>query len=137
MHPITTEHSRFQLRPGALHLCFLAVLATFATVPVRGQSAVPQRLADASLEDQMKIDVTSVSNKEQSLSRTGAAVFVISREDIRRSGAVNIPDLLRMAWGAKAVNGVINVITSSSADTKGALVAAGTGTRQSAQGLIQ
>jgi iron complex outermembrane receptor protein len=56
-------------------------------------------LSQASLEDLMNIQVTSVSKKEQKLSKTGAAVFVITQEDIRRSGATNIPDLLRMAPG--------------------------------------
>src|SRR3989441_11408989 len=42
---------------------------------------------------------TSVSKKEQKLSRTAAAIFVITQEDIRRSGATNIPDLLRMVPG--------------------------------------
>jgi len=44
----------------------------------------------------MNMEVTSVSKKEQKLSRTAAAIFVITQEDIRRSGAINIPDLLRM-----------------------------------------
>src|SRR5512140_2701287 len=60
------------------------------------QSAVPRDLTTVSLEDLMNIQVTSVSKKEQSLSKTGAAVFVITRNDIRRSGMTNIPDLLRM-----------------------------------------
>ena len=47
----------------------------------------------------MNIEVTSVSNKEQKLSRTAGAIFVITQEDIRRSGATNIPDLLRMVPG--------------------------------------
>ena len=47
----------------------------------------------------MNIQVTSVSKKEQKLAKTGAAIFVITQEDIRRSGATNIPDLLRMAPG--------------------------------------
>ena len=47
----------------------------------------------------MNIKVTSVSKKEQKLSQVAAAVFVISAEDIRRSGATNIPDLLRMVPG--------------------------------------
>lgn len=47
----------------------------------------------------MNVRVTSVSKREQSLARTAAAVFVISQEDIRRSGATNIADLLRMAPG--------------------------------------
>jgi iron complex outermembrane receptor protein len=47
----------------------------------------------------MNIEVTSVSRKEQKLSETGAAIFVITQDDIHRSGAANIPDVLRMAPG--------------------------------------
>ncbi len=47
----------------------------------------------------MNIEVTSVSKNEQKLSRTAAAAFVITQDDIRRSGANNIPDLLRMVPG--------------------------------------
>jgi iron complex outermembrane receptor protein len=47
----------------------------------------------------MNVEVTSVSKKEQKLSRTAAAVYVITQEDIRRSGATNIPDLLRTVPG--------------------------------------
>ena len=59
----------------------------------------PADLSDRSLEDLMNIKVTSVSKKEQKLSQVAAAVFVITQEDIRRSGATNIPDLLRMVPG--------------------------------------
>ncbi len=47
----------------------------------------------------MNIEVTSVSKKEQKMSQVAAAIFVITGEDIRRSGATNIPDLLRMVPG--------------------------------------
>ena len=47
----------------------------------------------------MNVQVTSVSKKEQTTSQAAAAVFVLSQEDIRRSGALNIPDLLRMVPG--------------------------------------
>ena len=56
-------------------------------------------LTEKSLEDLMNVQVTSVSRKEQKLSQTAAAVFVISRDDIDRSGALSIPDLLRMVPG--------------------------------------
>jgi iron complex outermembrane receptor protein len=145
----------------------------------------------------MSIKVTSVSKKEQKTSQAAAAVFVISREDIAHSGALNIPDLLRMVpgldvaqidtanwaisargfngqysnkllvlvdgrtvytdtfagvfwdsqniplnsidrievdrgpgaavWGSNAVNGVINIITLSAADTQGGAVSGGAG----------
>ncbi len=56
-------------------------------------------LTNLSLDDLMNLQVTSVSKKEQTLSKAGAAVYVISQEDIRRSGMMNIPDLLRMVPG--------------------------------------
>jgi iron complex outermembrane receptor protein len=60
----------------------------------------PQKdLTSTSIEDLMNMEVSSVSKKEQKLSRTAAAIFVITQEDIRRSGATNIPDLLRMVPG--------------------------------------
>ena len=52
-----------------------------------------------SLQDLMRIKVTSVSKKEQKLSEAPAAIFVITEEDIRRSGATSIPEALRMAPG--------------------------------------
>ena len=63
------------------------------------QTPAPANLAQVSLEDLMNIEVTSVSRKEQKLSETGAAIFVITQDDIHRSGAANIPDVLRMAPG--------------------------------------
>jgi iron complex outermembrane receptor protein len=67
-------------------------------VPVWPQEKTAD-LSDASLEDLMNIRVTSVSKKAEKLSRAGAAVFVITQEDIRHSGAANVPDLLRMVPG--------------------------------------
>jgi outer membrane cobalamin receptor len=58
-----------------------------------------QGLSSLTIEDLMNIKVTSVSKKEEKLARTAAAVFVITQEDIRRSGATNVPDLLRMVPG--------------------------------------
>ena len=170
------------MRAGGFIFLFLAAA---------GESWCQKDLRDATLEQLLDTQVVSVSKKEQSLSKTAAAVFVISREDIRRSGATNIPDLLRMVpgvdvaqidanawaiairgfnnrysnkvlvlvdgrsvytssfsgvfwdqldmpledierievirgpgatmWGANAVNGVINIITRSSAETKGGM----------------
>lgn len=49
----------------------------------------------------MNVEVTSVAKKEQKISRTGSAVFAITEEDIRRSGATNVPDVLRMVPGVQ------------------------------------
>src|SRR6202041_2371901 len=56
-------------------------------------------LYQISLESLMNMEVTSVSKREQKLSQAAAAIFVINQDDIRRSGALNIPDLLRMVPG--------------------------------------
>src|SRR5579884_278203 len=56
-------------------------------------------LTALSLEDLMNIEVTSVSKKEQKLSHTAAAIFAINADDIRRSGAREITDVLRMVPG--------------------------------------
>jgi iron complex outermembrane receptor protein len=78
-------------------VCATIALLTLLGLPARSQH-IPD-LTQKSLEDLMSIEVTSVSKKEQKTSEAAAAVFVISREDIRRSGALNIPDLLRMVPG--------------------------------------
>ncbi|HEV2521222.1 MAG TPA: TonB-dependent receptor plug domain-containing protein [Candidatus Acidoferrales bacterium] len=155
----------------------------------------------------MNIQVTSVSKKAQKVSQVAAAIFVITQEDIRQSGAADIPDLLRMVpgldvsqinanswaisargfngqfsnkllvlidgravytpllggvnwdtqdvpledidrievirgpgatiWGANAVNGVINIVTKSAAETKGGLISGGGGTEGQAYGTAQ
>src|ERR1019366_4850132 len=58
-----------------------------------------QNVAGASWEDLFNIELPPASKKEQTLSKAAAAVFVITQEDIRRSGATNIPDVLRMVPG--------------------------------------
>ncbi|AFL73331.1 outer membrane receptor for ferrienterochelin and colicins [Thiocystis violascens DSM 198] len=170
----------------------------------------PVRAADLtslSLEELLDVEVTSVGKKSQPLADAAAAVFVISNEDIRRSGATSVPEALRMApgltvkrldankwsisargfggrlsnkllvlidgrtvyspafsgvyweqqdvmledierievirgpgatlWGANAVNGVINILTKSSAATQGGLLAAGGGSEERALGALR
>jgi iron complex outermembrane recepter protein len=56
-------------------------------------------LTNESIEDLMNIPVTSVSKTAQNFSQVASAAFVITPDAIRRSGATNIPDLLRMVPG--------------------------------------
>ena len=65
------------------------------------QAAPDAEVADLSLEELMDVKIYSASKKEQAMSDTAAAAFVISQEDIRRSGATSIPDALRMAPGVQ------------------------------------
>jgi iron complex outermembrane recepter protein len=78
----------------AFCLLFFGALPAQAASPPSGDE-----LVQLSLEDLMTLEITSASRKAQSLAETAAAVFVITNEDIRRSGVTNIPDALRMVPG--------------------------------------
>ncbi|MDD5458222.1 MAG: TonB-dependent receptor [Phycisphaerae bacterium] len=54
---------------------------------------------DMSLEELMDVPITLVSKKDDKLFTSPAAVYVITAEDIRRSGHQSIPELLRMVPG--------------------------------------
>ena len=187
------------------------VLIALALVPaspgsVRAQTGA-RDLARVSLEDLLKIEITSAAKKEQRAEDVPAAVFVITQDDIRRSGLRSLPELFRLVpgmqvaqvnssmwavsargfndlfsnkllvlvdgrsiynhafsgvfwdgeglllqdierievirgaggavWGANAMNGVINIITKSAADTKGTSFAVGAGTFERDQAAIR
>ena len=155
-------------------------------------------LTRLSLEELSMVEVTSVSRRPEALADAAAAIYVISAEDIRRSGATSLPEVLRLApnlsvqrvnavdyaitargfngyetsnkllvlvdgrsiystlssgvfwdardvmlqdverievisgpggalYGSNAMNGVINIITRSAADTRGTLLSVGAG----------
>ncbi|HKX33469.1 MAG TPA: TonB-dependent receptor [Blastocatellia bacterium] len=53
----------------------------------------------ASLEQLLNVEVTSASKREERLFRTASAIYVITQEEIRRSGLNSIPEVLRLAPG--------------------------------------
>src|ERR1700719_1361059 len=185
----------------------ILLLAMFLAVPAWPQQK-PVDLTAQSIEDLMNIVVTSVSKKGEKLSRTAAAIFVITQRDIRQSGATSIPDVLRIVpgldvgqingstwaisargfnqqfsnkmlvmidgrvvytslfagvfwdnisdfplediarievirgpggtiWGANAVDGVINILTKESAETRGGLVVVEGGNIDQESGMVQ
>lgn len=81
------------------HLIILFGLSL--AVPVVHAEKTGLDALDLSLEELMSVVVTSASKKSQTLAETAAAVYVISAEDIRRSGASNIPEVLRLAPGVQ------------------------------------
>ncbi len=174
-----------------------AVLLSAATDPGSPEDTDfdnPANLKTLSLEQLSQIEVTTPSKEPTPAFRSPIAIYVITSDDIRRSGATSIPEALRLApgvevqqidsgrwsigirgfgtrltrsvlvlidgrtvyttlfagtyweaqdtdmfdidrievirgpggviWGPNAVDGVINVITKSSKDTKGLLVSA-------------
>ncbi len=191
VRPAAQRNSRGVALWGLAASLALAVLCPLSAHATSARSAALDSLAEAPLEDLLSMTVTSVSRKAQSLATAASAVQVLTHEEIRRSGASTLPDLLRQvpgldvaqidgsawqvsargfagrysnkmlvlidgrsvytalfsgvywdeqdvpfddidrievirgpgatAWGANAVNGVINVITRSSQDTQGGL----------------
>ncbi|MFN3354027.1 MAG: TonB-dependent receptor plug domain-containing protein, partial [Brevundimonas sp.] len=163
-----------------------------------GAGPSDQDLTRLSLEELSMVEVTSVSRRPEALADAAAAIFAISSEDIRRSGATSLPEVLRLApnlnvqqvnsvdyaisargfngyetsnkllvlvdgrsiystlssgvfwdahglmlqnierievisgpggalYGSNAMNGVINIITRSTEDTRGTLISVGAG----------
>ena len=84
--------------PRLLTAVCVAVLSALAT-PAAVAETLDGRLLDLSIEELMHVEITSASKKTQRVSETAAAVFVITHDDIRRSGARSIPEVLRLAPG--------------------------------------
>jgi iron complex outermembrane receptor protein len=61
----------------------------------------PPDLTAIGLEAVMNLEVTSVSKKPEKLMDAAAAVQIITSEEIRRSGATSIPELLRLVTGVQ------------------------------------
>src|SRR5712692_7803444 len=59
------------------------------------------RLKSLSLEQLGNIEVTTASKEPVKVTRTPAAIYVITQEDIRRSGATSIPEALRLVPGVE------------------------------------
>src|SRR4029077_4671006 len=58
-----------------------------------------QSIGDMSLEQLLDVKVTSAAKHEERVSNTSAAIYVISQDDIRRSGATSLPEVLRTVPG--------------------------------------
>src|SRR5205814_4734169 len=56
-----------------------------------------RELGELSLEQLASIQITSVSRRSERLGDAPASVYVITSEDIRRSGATSLPEALRLA----------------------------------------
>ena len=175
----------------------LGLIVSCAASSAHADLPSTRELAELSLEELAAIPVTSVSRRAESLADAPASIYVITAQDIQRSGARTLPEALRLApnlqvaqvsasgyairargvtnnsankllvlidgrsvysplfsgvfwdvqdlvledvdrievvsgpggtlWGVNAVNGVINVVTRSSARTRGTLLAGDAG----------
>src|SRR5688572_21087007 len=82
--------------PRALWLAVFLALPVFANAP---DPEAIDALKRMSFEELMNVEITSVSRTEENLRDAAAAVAVIGRDAIRRSGATTIPDALRLVPG--------------------------------------
>jgi iron complex outermembrane receptor protein len=112
--------SRSQNRPTDFHRphrscnCRIATVSAFILLlwltvahqttraqDTQGNQNPPENLKHVSLEELGQIEVTTASKVPVKAIRTPAAIYVITQEDIRRSGATSIPEALRMAPGVE------------------------------------
>jgi iron complex outermembrane receptor protein len=183
-----TKHLLLSARLSVVLTLFAVIALGQTTIASDGQAP----LKNLSLEQLGNVEITITSKEPVPAWRTAAATYVVTQEDIRRSGATSVADALRLVpgvqvsrissttwaigvrglhsdfsksvlvlidgrsvytplsagvfwdiqdviledidrievtrgpgatiWGPNAVNGVINIITKSSADTHGLLV---------------
>lgn len=193
-------------------LCALAVggmLACGASPLLGAPKTIPENnLKSLSLEDLGNIEVTTASKEPAEVWQTPDAIYVLTHEDIRRSGVTSVPDALRLVpgvnvervsgdrnwvvairglgdqfskyiqvlidgrsvytplfggvfwtidnvmledvdrievirgsggtiWGDNAINGIINIITKSSGETQGTLLAVGGGNVDQGTGSLR
>src|SRR6204780_2646436 len=86
-------------------MCFrsptIAIALAVAAVSLAagaGQTVLPD-FSNLSLDELANVKITSFTNKEQKLSQVAGAVYVITAEQIARSGLTSVPELLRLAPG--------------------------------------
>jgi iron complex outermembrane recepter protein len=77
----------------------LLLAMTLLPVAMAEESNPPFALRDTSLEDLMHVEVVTAAKRPQSISKVPAAMSVITAEDIRQSGATELPEVLMMVPG--------------------------------------
>jgi iron complex outermembrane receptor protein len=82
----------------------LAISLVLSSISAEGSEPAQQPsnpLKELTLEQLGNVEVTTVSKEPEEVWKTAAAVYVITNEDIQRSGATTIPDALRLAPGVE------------------------------------
>jgi len=104
---IIVNMARAIAQPLAVHYSIPIILAVVCTTFISSLAIAAAEssnelvsakdFANMSIEDLANIEVTSVSRRAERLQDAPASIFVITNEDIRRSGATSIPEALRLA----------------------------------------
>ena len=86
---------RISLLALTAQVCFLV----HGAIPAQAKAETDDSYFNMDLAQLMQVRITSVSKKSQSLADTPAAAYVITQEDIHRSGVTSIPEALALAPG--------------------------------------
>jgi iron complex outermembrane receptor protein len=78
-----------------------SMLAAVAACAAARAGAQPPSPFDLSIEELGRVRVTTVSRRPEAQSDAAASIYVITAEDIRRSGVTSIPEALRLAPGVE------------------------------------
>jgi iron complex outermembrane receptor protein len=98
MLPIRNQYNGSPTVTARILSFALLALLFAASASAQSPQGVPD-IARMSIEELMNMEVTSVAKRPQRVADAAAAVFVITQEDIRRSGAASIPEALQMVPG--------------------------------------
>ncbi|HEY3405740.1 MAG TPA: TonB-dependent receptor [Ohtaekwangia sp.] len=77
--------------------CFSFSVASCDLYAQAQQESAGGNLKKLSIEELMEVEVTSVSRQPEKLTEVASAVQIITQEDIHRSGATSIPEVLRLS----------------------------------------
>lgn len=80
---------------GRRHWLFAALAS--AASPALASTPTVDQLRDLSIEELANLEVTSASRQAEPISEAPTAIYVITNDDILRSSATTLPDLLREA----------------------------------------
>jgi len=78
-------------------------------------------LKQLSLAQLADVEVTTTSKEPEEIWKTPAAVYLLTQEDIRRSGATNIPEVLRLVPESKSAASTMTIGRSAFADLRSVL----------------
>jgi iron complex outermembrane receptor protein len=77
------------------------VIVAATAADALSQTPSPEELKRLSLEELLRVEITTVMRVPEPTTTIPAAVFVITQDDIRRSGATSLPEVLRLAPGVQ------------------------------------
>src|SRR6202140_369498 len=88
-------------RTALIVLIMLTGLVNQSFAAPQADQANSEPLKQLSLAELGNVEVTTASKEPEKISKTPAAIFVLTQEDIRRSGATSIPEVLRLIPGVE------------------------------------